>query len=210
MTFRKYILGCASILAFCGCPSIGHALQITGVAAPDLVRPSNNILLPFNITVSGTYGRDDQNLSDAQANRVLTAKYWDDDGFLGIFDDQIDITGVLTVPLGGAVKGNPWGPINVKFNVGCDFNGKVFGPSGATGEGPVMNDGYFKFTEGVDDFGSWGYNTVTCTNEPPPAPESGPLLPLQLVPGPLPIFGAYATYLWSKKLRNRICSSRKH
>ena len=211
MQVRKFFLSSISTLAFCWSPSIGHALQITGVSAPNLLRPSDNVLYPFNISVSGTYGQDDVILSAKNNNRVVEARYWDEDVFI-FFDDPIDLTGVLTVPLIGAVLGNPWGPTNVYFQVGCDLNSKVFGPSGATREGPVMNDGYFQFTKGAGllftDFGSWGYNTVTCTTTPPPPPPPIPLLPLQPVPGPLPILGAYATYLWSKRLRSRIGSNR--
>lgn len=200
MQIRKHFYSTIFALAFCSSPSIGHAVQVTSVSAPNLLLPSDGILYPFDIDVSGKYTPGD--IFHGGPHRLVDVKYWDED-FPFIFDNSIDLTGVLKLPLGGAAVGKPWGPVNVRLKVGCDLASKVFGPSGPTNEGPLMNDGYFHFSVGGNNFGSWGYNTVTCTTSPPPPPPPIPLLPLAPVPGPLPILGVGVVFRYTRMLRRK-------
>jgi hypothetical protein len=159
------------------------AFVITSVNAPNLQRPSDGILYPFNITVSGLYDRLDEVASGIKDSHDAKAEYWDKDVF---FDDPIDLNGVLTIPLIGARRGNPWGPVNVTFKVGCTTGSKVFDPSGNTGENP-MDDGYFRFESYAGGFSEWGYNTVTClstTTPPVPINPPPPYPPLKNIPEP--------------------------
>jgi hypothetical protein len=177
---RALLLGMLAALLLAGGPATAQAVIITAVAAPNLTRPTDGALYPFNIIVSGTYDAGDI-LAGVAIN--VTAEYWDED-FFPFADDPIDLTGLLVVPApGAAAVGAPWGPVAVTFRVGCKVRPEVFGPSGVTGESP-MNDGYFRFTTGagltLTVLGEWGYNTVTCVAPPlnptggnPPAPYPG-------------------------------------
>jgi PEP-CTERM motif len=160
-------------------PTTSKAFTITAVTAPNLTRPSDGVLYPFNITVSGTYTAADLIIAGVKDTLSVTAEYWDQDRFIFDFldpDDPIDLNGSLVIPLIGAVVGAAWGPVTVAFEVGCKTSPEIFGPSGPTGENP-MDDGYFKFTTGAGltlvNYGSWGYNTVTC-NTAPPVPINPP------------------------------------
>ena len=145
-----------------------NAINVTGVSAPDLLRPIDSLLYAFGVTVSGTYDAAD---ILAGVARPITVDYWDDDL---IFDDAIDTTGAIAImpAPGAAAAGIAWlAPATLW--VGCRpriFLGpEVFGPSGGTGENP-MNDGFFHLHSGAGLFaanhGSWGYNTVTCSGAP--------------------------------------------
>lgn len=208
MKLNKFI--CGFILFSTLSPTIGHALKVTNVAGPNLTRPSDNNFYPFTISVSGIYDLSDTGaFANANLTRSLKVSYYDEDfpfnffDILGI-DDPIDLDKTLTVPIDGtALIGTPWGPYSVEFRVGCTSSGKVFGPSGPTGEGPMV-DGLFEFTgaSNPDSNKYWGYNFVGCSGTLPSPPT--PVNPYTPVPGPLPIFGAYATYAWTRKLRKRI------
>jgi hypothetical protein len=69
--------------------------------------------------------------------------------------------------------------------VGCKAGSVVFGPAGSTGEGPVIDDGYFHFP-GVAGGGKRGYNTVTCVAAGPGAPPAVPPPPTDPYPNERP------------------------
>lgn len=184
------------------------AFVINAVTAPDLTRPSDGVLYPFNITVSGTYTGADLIIAGVADFRNVTAEYWDYDSFIFDFlnpDDPIDLDGLLVIPLVGAAIGGAWGPVPIAFDVGCTTSSEIFGPSGTTGENP-MDDGYFRFTTGAGltwtDHGSWGYNTVTCAVEA----TGGNPVPLTAIPEPttITLLGiGLAGIGWLKKKKNQ-------
>lgn len=146
---RRALLAVAAACAL----SSAQAFVITGVSAPDLVRPNDGVLYPFTITISGVYDALDQ--LRPGVNIRFSGEYWDADV---IADDPIDLTGTALIA-GIGLAGKPW-VTTMDFDVGCKVNPEVFGPSGATGEAP-MDDGYFSFTDSLRT-SKWGYNTVTC------------------------------------------------
>ncbi len=156
---------------------------VTAVSAPNLLRPMDGLLRPFNVQVSGVY----DNWGQVAVGANYYAEYWDDDGLV---NDPIDLhpAPALIVPAGGAAAapGTPWGPIAHTFEVGCTVGGIVFGPAGATGENP-MDDGMFRF-DGLWNW--WGYNSVTCIPAPVPPPVIPPPVwngvPIPTTPVPEP------------------------
>ena len=173
----------AALLSFA--PQV-HALVITAVSAPNLSRPNDGKVYSFDILVSGTFDGSDLKLGIPN----VTVEYWDEDFFVPhvLFDDKIDLTGLLAPPGPATAVGMPWGPVAVSLSVGCTQGSKVFGPAGGdTGENP-MNDGYFKFYTGSSiassPLGSWGYNTVQCIADSTGSNPSPPYPTLQSVPEP--------------------------
>ena len=177
---RRLTLVPLTLLVLLATPLPAFAVAITAVTAPNLLRPRDGAVYLFNITVTGTFDGFDIMFGGGY---TFGAQYWDADVFA---DDPIDLTGSLVVPppLGSDVAGSTWGPVSVDFEVGCTVGGIVFGPSGSTGEGPVMDDGYFYFLLPLGAV-SWGYNTVTCVAPsltPLPNPPPTPFNPTQPFP----------------------------
>lgn len=163
------------------------AVTINGVFAPNLARPNDGVTYPFRISVTGTYDRGDILLNAAQ---TITAEYWDQDRFVFDLLDPDDIIDTTTfvlprAPVGSAV-GTPWGPVSLRYLVGCKTTPEVFGPLGSTGEDP-MDDGYFFFVGATNR--SWGYNRVDCTPSRGGPGESPPLALSTLSDVPIAISG---------------------
>lgn len=179
----RFVLAATILAPWTAAPAA--AVTITAVSAPNLALPTDGVLYPFTITFSGTY----DNVGELAVGTTDPIEYRDADGLpFGFLDDPIHTGLTFTVPAAPALApvGSPWAPISVSFLAGCTAGGVVFGVAGTTGEGPIMNDGYFYFplaTQSPAGLGkSWGYNTVTCV--PPPAPPATPAVPMTAVPEP--------------------------
>lgn len=161
------------------------AYRLVAVRGPgDLTRPKDGKLYPFVVVVTGKYTRKDFGKGPIP---IKQAGYWEEDGNVINFDDEIDIQpegAVIPEPSPDTKRGDTW-TIQVTFQVGCTDEGEVFGPSGKTKEGKLKR-GFFTFRQGrgiaVEDQ-KWGYNTVTCEEAssqssteavPPSPPESAP------------------------------------
>ena len=153
-------------------PTSASAWKVTGVQAPDLVRPCDGQLYPFDIVVSFMYEAGDiGGITD-------TVRYWDNDGawfvIPDLLDDLIDGNGALSGA--GGLPGTTDSD-TVTLMVGCRTDPLVFGDE-STGENP-MDDGMFEF---VTEGSAWGFNTVEC--EGPCDAESYNLHGLQKIPEP--------------------------
>ena len=146
---------------------------IKGVSAPtNVLRPNDNTLYPFDYTITFTYSRNE--VIDATPV-TIAAQYWQDEGV----DDEIDL-GTITIPAPapGTSPNETERSQKYTFNVGCDLEGVIFGPSGSTGDFTMNNQGLFVF-DAVQ--GNWGHNSVICGAA---TPASSAASEMTLIPEP--------------------------